>query len=144
MSIVQVNLLEAMENYTKNGEKGFTFVATILAVVVIGIVSSTVITLTSTTVKREKEEELIHRLNLVRPALKTYRIKMNRYPSHLDELLTNKYIRKFCLTDPITGKEWELVYASISEGFGIKDIKTTNSEFAMRLKESRKVKLNEL
>lgn len=133
-----------MASNTKNGKKGFILITAILAVVIMGIATSSVITLTSTKVKREKEEELVYRLNIVRFALKSYRLKMNRYPSHLDELLTNKYIRKFCLIDPITAKEWKPVYVSISEGFGIKDINTESSEFAMRLKENRKVKLNEL
>lgn len=133
-----------MVNNTKNGKKGFILITAILAIVIMGIATSSVITLTSTKVKREKEEELVYRLNLVRFALKNYKAKMNRYPSNLDELLTNKYIRKFCLTDPFTGKEWEYVYASISEGFGIKDIHTESDEFAMRLKDNRKVKLNEL
>ncbi|MEK6645872.1 MAG: type II secretion system protein [Candidatus Firestonebacteria bacterium] len=132
-----------MEKNIMNGKKGFTFVATIFAVIILGIVATSVITITSTFVKREKEEELIYRLTVVREALKTYRTKTKRYPSHLDELVTNKHIRNFCLIDPITNKEWEVVNADFKEGLGIKDIHTKNDDSAIKLKDGRKVKLNE-
>ncbi|MFH1824445.1 MAG: type II secretion system protein [Candidatus Firestonebacteria bacterium] len=124
-------------------QKGFTFILCIISVVILGITTTSIIALISTTIKREKEEELLYRLDKIRTALKEYRRKTNRYPSHLEELLINKYIRNCYLIDPITNKEWENVYATLQEGYGIKDVHSSREEIAMKLKNWKEVKYNE-
>ena len=125
------------------GEAGFTFVMAIISVVILGIATATIITLSSTTIKREKEEELIYRLDKVRTALKEYKSKMKRYPSHLEELLVNKYIRNSYLIDPITNKDWEPVMAALSEGYGIKDVHSSSDEISMKVKNGKEYKYME-
>src|SRR5689334_4427919 len=64
-------------------------------------------------IKREKEEELIHRGNEYRNAIKKYFRKFGRYPLSLDQLEnTNnmRFLRKR-YKDPFTGKDdWRLLH----------------------------------
>lgn len=64
-------------------------------------------------IKREKEEELIHRGNEYRNAIKKYFRKFGRYPVSIDQLEnTNnmRFLRKR-YKDPITGKDdWKLIH----------------------------------
>ena len=124
-------------------QRGFTFILAIICVVIIGIAATSAITLWSTTSKREKETEMIYRLDKVRTALKSFKAKYNRYPSHLEELLVNKYVRNSYLTDPITSKEWTPVYATLSEGYGIKDIHSASEEIAIKAIAGKEVKQSE-
>jgi len=124
-------------------QRGFTFILAIICVVIIGIAATSAITLWSTSVKREKEAEMIYRLDKVRTALKNFKSKYNRYPSHLEELLVNKYVRNSYLTDPTTGKEWAPVYATLSEGYGIKDIHSVSEEIAVKTKAGKEAKQSE-
>lgn len=127
--------MSRVKTYHKQSQqRGFTFVLVIISVVIIGIITASIISLESTMVKREKEQELIYRLDKVRTALTEFKKKYNKYPSHLEELLVNKYIRSCYLTDPITGKEWESVIAPISEGYGIKDIHSSSEDISIKLK----------
>ena len=63
---------------------------------------------------------------------------------HLDELVTNANKEIFCLIDPITNKEWEVVNADFKEGLGIKDIHTKKMMTRDKIKMmAEKLKLNE-
>ena len=117
---------------TSKRNRGFTLVMIIISMVILSISAAAVITVTSTVVKREKEKEFFYRLEKLRLALTTYKSKKNRYPSNLEELLVENNVRPSYLTDPITGKEWSPVLASIAEGYGIKDIKSSSTGPSMR------------
>ena len=129
--------------YSLKKQRGFTFVLALISVIVVGITATSVITLWSTSVKREKETEMIYRLDKVRTALKNYKQKYNRYPSHIEELLVDRYVRNSCLIDPITGKEWATVTASYTEGLGIKDIHSSSEETAIKTKAGNAIKHSE-
>src|SRR5215469_18321411 len=64
-------------------------------------------------IKREKEEELIHRGNEYKNAIKKYFRKFGRYPMNVDQLEnTNnmRFLRKR-YKDPFTGKDdWRLLH----------------------------------
>jgi hypothetical protein len=111
--------------------------------VILSISAAAVITATSTVVKREKEKEFFYRLDKMRFALAGYKTKKNRYPSKLEELLVENNIRPSCLTDTITGKEWFPVLAPLSEGYGIKDVKSSATDSSMRYLNGKPAKYSE-
>lgn len=122
---------------SRSHSEGFTLVAVILSMVVISIAAMSVISLTSTVVKRERETEFTYRIEAIRAAITKYRKDTGHHPSTLEDMLKLKYFRPVCINDPITGGEWELVYSSLSEGYGIKDIKSKSQDKAMRLKNGK-------
>src|SRR5215471_16137838 len=64
-------------------------------------------------IKREKEEELIHRGNEYKTAIKKFFRKTGRYPATLDDLVSTnnmRFLRKRYV-DPFTGKDdWRLLH----------------------------------
>jgi type II secretory pathway pseudopilin PulG len=64
-------------------------------------------------IRREKEEELIHRGNEYKAAIKKFFRKMGRYPASLEELTTTnntRFLRKRYV-DPFTGKDdWRVLH----------------------------------
>ena len=128
---------------TYKKKHGFTLIAIIISMIILSISAVSIITFTSTVVKREKETEFIYRINTVRTAITTYRKSTGHYPSTLEDMMQAKYFRQACMKDPITGANWELIYSSLSEGYGIKDIKSKSTDKAMMSKDGKPVKYNE-
>ena len=100
--------------------QGFTYIAAMMLVVVIGITLSMTAIYWSTVAKREKEEELLFRGDQIRKGIEQYYKWTGQrhggqgiYPESLEELLKSKYsmapkrsLRKI-YTDPMTGKaDW--------------------------------------
>ena len=110
---------------------GFTYIGALVMVMIVGIMATRAAVVWSTALKREKEEELISRGTQIRDALrKWYKVQVvngQRVPAannnaqpeppgppDLKSLLkdpntagTTRYLRPYCLLDPITGKEWD-------------------------------------
>jgi type II secretory pathway pseudopilin PulG len=105
----------------------------LLSILVMGVASAGVAQLWSTQVKREKEEELLFRLNQYRRAIAQFRAERNRLPRELKDLLedrtqlqTRRYLRRI-YKDPITGKDdWKLALVVDRAGIvsGISDLKS--------------------
>jgi type II secretory pathway pseudopilin PulG len=96
-------------------QRGMTYIGLLLAIVLIGIATATLTPIWSTTVRRDKEAELLFRLGEYRRAIARYRQDHARYPSRLEDLLEDKtllqvrrYLRRL-YPDPMTGKaDWKL------------------------------------
>ncbi|WP_236025757.1 type II secretion system protein [Geomonas azotofigens] len=115
---------------------GFTYIGALVMAVIVGIMASRAAVVWSTAMKREREEELISRGTQIRNALrKWYKVKVvdgklvsSQSPSNgpavaptavagppeIKSLLQDpntpaklRYLRPYCLVDPITGKEWD-------------------------------------
>ena len=99
--------------------RGFTFIAALLAVVVMGIMLGAAGKSWKTVMKREKEKELLFRGIEIRNALVRWHYPQGpgMHPrsrlNDLKDLLkdprtpgTTKYLRRL-YTDPMTGKEWQ-------------------------------------
>lgn len=116
---------------------GFTYIGALVMVMIVGIMATRAAVVWSTSLKREREEELISRGTQIRDALrKWYKVKVVNgqlrsseptapgtqpgapkaiaAPPKLDALLLDpnaqqkaRYLRHYCLVDPITGKEWD-------------------------------------
>jgi type II secretory pathway pseudopilin PulG len=105
----------------------------LIAILVMGVATMGVAELWRTQVKREKEEELLFRLNQFRVAIALYRTAHNGYPRELKDLLEDRaqfsirrYLRRI-YKDPITGKDdWQLTLVVDRAGVvsGISDVKS--------------------
>lgn len=113
-----------MANHTTNGDlmkgssqKGFTYVAALVLIVVMGVMLGAVGKIWSTAQQREKERELLFIGNQFRQAIGRYYNQspggVKVFPQSLDDLLhdprqlgTQRYLRKI-YRDPMTGQpEW--------------------------------------
>lgn len=104
---------------TLKHEDGFTYLAMMFAVFLVGLSSMVAAQQWQTLVQREKEAELIFRGDAIRRAIYTYcrtaRAGMTFCPKSLDDLVkapgtltTRRYLRKN-YKDPITKGDWELI-----------------------------------
>lgn len=96
---------------TRN-ESGFALIGIIVAVTLMLIALAAVAPRISTQIKRDREEELVHRGKQYVRAIQLYYRKFGRFPASVDQLEnTNnvRYLRRKW-PDPITGKEeWRLI-----------------------------------
>lgn len=97
--------------------RGFTYIALLAAIVIIGIALGSAGKYWQNVMLREKEEELLFRGNQYRSAIERYYYAKapNTYPQSIEDLLTDnrtatgrRHLRqKF--KDPITGEDFELI-----------------------------------
>jgi type II secretory pathway pseudopilin PulG len=106
-----------MERRTVNGkQRGFTYVVLLIAIAIIGAGLAAVGQVWHTTLKHEREQELLFTGNQFRLAINRYFKSNNRYPSRLEDLLLDdhavavrRHLRKMYI-DPMTGlAEWGVV-----------------------------------
>ena len=98
---------------TRFGEAGFTYLALLLMIAVLGAVLGAGAEVWHTAVQREKEQELLFVGDQFRSAIRSYYMDQSHYPHALEDLLkdpqqaaTRRYLRKI-YRDPMTGKsEW--------------------------------------
>lgn len=99
-------------------EQGFTYLAALFAVALLGGGLALAGEVWETSAKREKEAELLYVGNQYRKAIERYFLSgQQQYPRSLEDLLkdrrrpgTVRYLRKL-YPDPLTGKQWGLVKA---------------------------------
>ena len=116
-----------------NPPRGMIYPLLLIAILVMGVATMGAAELWSAQVKREKEEELLFRLNQFRQAILQYRAAHNGYPRELKDLLEDRstfsirrYLRRI-YKDPITGKDdWQLTKVVDRAGVvsGISDVKS--------------------
>ncbi|HBA89734.1 MAG TPA: type II secretion system pseudopilin [Geobacter sp.] len=120
---------------------GFTYVAALVMVVIVGIMSARAAEVWKTKMQREREIELISRGTQVRDALRRWyglkpaqngQVPANvdpkiQSPSELKDLLQDtrtaskaRYLRAVALIDPMTGKDWALVKDTAQKIVGVK------------------------
>lgn len=100
-------------------QRGFTFIGLLVAVVVMGLMLTMVARVWSTTAQREREKQLLFVGHAYRAAIASYYAYGHKFPSSLDELLTDerfpipkRHLRRL-YTDPMTGQtDWTLVLTS--------------------------------
>ena len=99
-------------------QAGFTYLAALFAVAILGGGLALAGEVWETSAKREKEAELLFIGNEYRKAIERYFLSgQQQYPRSLEDLLkdrrrpgTVRYLRKL-YPDPLTGKDWGLVKA---------------------------------
>ncbi|HVN21558.1 MAG TPA: hypothetical protein VMU05_22420 [Dongiaceae bacterium] len=93
-------------------EQGYVLLALLLMIALMGILAATVITSIKFDVRRDREEEMIHRGVQYSRAIRAYYKKFGRYPATLENLEnTNqqRFLRKR-YKDPLTGKDFKLLH----------------------------------
>jgi len=96
----------------RSREKGYILLTMLLVVALMAILALTVITEMKFTMKRDQEQEMIHRGVQYSRAVRAYYKKFGRYPTRLEDLdNTNnlRFLRKH-YKDPITGQDFRLLH----------------------------------
>ncbi|MCK4821925.1 type II secretion system protein, partial [bacterium] len=125
---------------TLKDERGFTYIAMLVAVVVMGIALGITAEVSSTIAKREREAELIFRGNAIKVAVGSYYNSspgVKRFPKKIEELVEDKrfpvpkrHLRKL-YSDPMTGKaNWNLI--RMKNGASIIGVSSKSEEVAFK------------
>ena len=117
-------------------QAGFTYLAVILSVVLIGVSLSAALQQWSTVMKREREAELLFRGDQIRRAIAMYYMRpgVKKFPRKFEDLVkatdklsTKRYLRKL-YKDPMTKGEWGLV----KMGAGIRGVYSLSQETPLK------------
>jgi type II secretory pathway pseudopilin PulG len=101
------------ERFKSEGESGYILLAILLLMTLMLIALTVEAPRIAQQIKREKEEELIHRGNEYKNAIKKYFRKFGRYPASVEQLENTNNIRflRKRYKDPFTGKDdWRLLH----------------------------------
>jgi len=94
------------------GEEGYILLTLLLVVALLIIAMAVIVPTIAFEIKRDREEELIHRGVQYARAIRAYYKKFGRYPTKIEDLEnTNnlRFLRKR-YKDPITGKDFKLLH----------------------------------
>jgi type II secretory pathway pseudopilin PulG len=105
-------------------ERGYILITLILFVALIAIAAVVMAPVIAFQVKRDREEELIHRGVQYSRAMKHFVKKFGRYPTRIEELENTNQVRflRKRYKDPITGKDFKILHmgdVQMSFGAGI-------------------------
>ena len=97
----------------RNRQSGYLLLVLLIAVALLSIAAAAVAPSIAQQIRRDREDELIHRGKQYAQAIKRYYTKFHRYPANLDQLMDTNgihFLRKR-YADPFTGKDdWKLVH----------------------------------
>src|SRR5580698_3302986 len=95
-------------------QRGYILLTLVLSMAVLSIAAGAIASSIAFQIKRDREEEMVHRGVQYSRAIRNFVKKTGRYPSRLEELQdTNgqKFIRRL-YKDPITGRDFKLLHMS--------------------------------
>src|ERR1700733_8424177 len=108
-------------NRRRQSERGYILLTLMLMVTVMAIVALAIVPEIKFTIRRDREEELIHRGVQYSRAIRAYYKKFGRYPTRIEDLeSTNnmRFLRKR-YKDPVTGQDFKLLhYGEVKMGLG--------------------------
>jgi type II secretory pathway pseudopilin PulG len=102
-------------------ERGYILITLILFVALIAIAAVVMAPVIAFQVKRDREEELIHRGVQYSRAMKHFVKKFGRYPTRIEELENTNQVRflRKRYKDPITGKDFKILHmGDVQMSFG--------------------------
>lgn len=105
----------------QDGEDGYVLLTIILFVALLAIAMTAMAPVITQQIKRDREEELIHRGVQYSRAIKHYVKKFGRYPTKLEDLESTSNVRflRKRYKDPITGKDFKLLHmGEVQTSFG--------------------------
>jgi type II secretory pathway pseudopilin PulG len=96
---------------SRRTERGYILITIILFVALIAIAAVVMVPVIAFQVKRDREEELVHRGVQYSRAMKHFVKKFGRYPTRLEELENTNQMRflRRRYKDPITGKDFKIL-----------------------------------
>lgn len=118
--------MQAMGRSSRTGSAGFTYLGILLAVAFLGIALAAVGTVWTTTLRREREAQLLFVGDAFRLAIASYYASGRQLPQELDDLVEDKrtplprrHLRRIYL-DPMTGRaDWQLLRDPDGGIFGV-------------------------
>jgi type II secretory pathway pseudopilin PulG len=93
-------------------QQGYILLTLLLLAAVLAIAAAAMVPLITFQIKRDREEEMIHRGVQYSRAVRRYFKKFGRYPTRIEDLQTTSnvhYLRK-AYKDPITGQDFKLLH----------------------------------
>jgi type II secretory pathway pseudopilin PulG len=99
---------DASSRHRRLNDRGYIMVALLVAMAVAAVWMGAALPAWRQQTMREKEIELIFRGEQYARAIALYQIKNNSYPLELDQLVTQRFLRRRWL-DPVTGKDFQTV-----------------------------------
>jgi general secretion pathway protein G len=113
---------------------GFTLIELLIVMVIIVLLAGVVLAVYGNSVTRAKEAALTEDLFQMRKAIDEYYADKGKYPSDLDALVSEKYLRKIA-ADPFTGSAdtWQTIQSDLDPGNpsaapGISDVKSGSDQ----------------
>src|ERR1700720_797836 len=96
----------------RRSERGYILITLILFVALIAIAALVTAPILTFQVKRDREEELVHRGVQYSRAMKHFVKKFGRYPTRIEELENTNQVRflRKRYKDPITGKDFRILH----------------------------------
>jgi len=98
-------LMKTSKIFFKYDKKGFSLLEVLLTMILISIAASVVLPVGKVMIVQNKEEDLKATLKDVRNALEKYKTENGSYPTSLDILLQNRYLRR--LDNEPFGGTWQ-------------------------------------
>jgi len=96
----------------QHAQQGYILLTLLLVIALIAVGMALAVQSLSFQIKRDREEELVHRGVQYSRAIRRYSKQTGLFPAHIEDLRNlggQRFIRKL-YKDPITGKDFELVY----------------------------------
>ena len=113
--------LRPSANRHRQSERGYILLTLMLIVTIMTIVALAIVPEIKFTIRRDREEELIHRGVQYSRAIRAYYKKFGRYPTrieHLESTNNLRFLRKR-YKDPVTGQDFKLLhYGEVKMGLG--------------------------
>lgn len=104
---------ETRNSGTGNGESGFTLIELMIVVTLVGILVAIAMPNLLDQPRRAKEAVLKTNLTAIRDTLDQYHADKGHYPTSLETLVEENYLRRIP-TDPIAETdEWDVVYTEV-------------------------------
>jgi type II secretory pathway pseudopilin PulG len=106
---------------SSQGEEGYILITLILFVALLAIAMTAMAPVITQQIKRDREEELIHRGVQYSRAIQHYVKKFSRYPTKIEDLENTNNVRflRKRYKDPITGKDFKLLHlGEVQASFG--------------------------
>ena len=99
-------------NASRKAEQGYILLFLLLIIALMAIFSATLVTSIKFEMKRDREEEMIHRGVQYTRAIRAYYRKFNRFPAKIEDLENTNQLRflRKRYKDPLTGKDFKLVH----------------------------------
>ena len=97
---------------SRNNDRGYVLLTLLLIIALMMIATAAILPSITFNIKRDREEEMIHRGVQYSRAIRAYYKKLGRYPTKLEDLeSTNnmRFLRKR-YKDPITGQDFKLLH----------------------------------
>ena len=97
---------------TRRGEDGYILLALLLIVALMIIAAAVILPSITFQIRRDREEELVHRGVQYSRAIRAYYKKFGRYPTKIEDLESSnnlRFLRKR-YKDPMTGKDFKLLH----------------------------------